>query len=1009
MPITFNRTAPGLGRRIVSGLRRFAEAWPKLDREIGVSGERWDGGLPVDPYNPDLAGAAWHAKVDEMRRVSGGVQAVEFCVTLPIMDTQWSVEGPSDEIVGFVEYALFEAMSTPWAEVVRKAALSALYGTWIMECVWTEDEDGRAILRRLADRLPATIAEYRLDRENRLESVLQKATDPRTGDEVEVVLPTDSLLLFPYRMEGGNWHGLSILRPAYKHFYCLDMLYRIANIGAERAMRGIPIGLLPAGYRPEDQKILQALVESLRLHETAGLTLPPGYKIEELGGGAMADLMPLIEHHRGELLRLALCQWVALGDTAGAYSLADPSTRFALMAWNSLASYIEAVFNRHLIPRLVRYNFGEVARPDMPRLRAAPVGQLMLLEGMADFLDKVFSHRFVVPDGERLDENWFRALVGLPEREAPAAEPATEPVKAAEPRGQVRRFAESDVRAAVARVDRDLRAGEDEWQRRSREHLTGILAELLRQLDGVPPEEVELRVDPALIEGYADWLGDWLLRAWDAAAQRLADEIGTPATGAPPVARLAARARSIAQHHAEAMRFEVHQAALRDESVERLVARFNDQLSTRLRVELTDEARTMSSAIEVSYRPDTCPAIVRAVDLTGSILVVETTNEARLAVAATAGTGRVAFSAVGDTCPLCRALDGLVFAAESDEAKRFTPPLHINCDCLWVAVEDDEEGPVETFTPERAEVIEILAVQHGHFIPPPEDLDWKSRYEPLRVPASPAKRDFVVRRVKDPETGEIVTELRWNRPRYELPGLDPKTRQTGITDIAERRPGVLDLPGKRALPDELVPSGPGGRRSLPPRAPAEEIARVEQAGRELGLDLADYADDVEIGRQANRVVETFRQAGWAAPDEVSVAQRLADEAGMTHQPVLFRRLAGDRSAVLVNPASAEWDDPAAASTFNFKVGAWSTPNGDHILRHDFAHAAHFRRDPRNYEALRNGQIPNALRARIELQVSRRATANPVEFVAEVAAGLLDGRTYEADIMALYRQYGGPEL
>lgn len=42
-------------------------------------------------------------------------------------------------------------------------------------------------------------------------------------------------------------------------------------------------------------------------------------------------------------------------------------------------------------------------------------------------------------------------------------------------------------------------------------------------------------------------------------------------------------------------------------------------------------------------------------------------------------------------------------------------------------------------------------------------------------------------------------------------------------------------------------------------------------------------------------------------------------------------------------------------------------------------------------------------------VSNYAKASPLEFVAETFAGLLDGKKYSDDVMALYKKYGGPVL
>jgi len=168
--------------------------------------------------------------------------------------------------------------------------------------------------------------------------------------------------------------------------------------------------------------------------------------------------------------------------------------------------------------------------------------------------------------------------------------------------------------------------------------------------------------------------------------------------------------------------------------------------------------------------------LVDILEMAGSILITETREETRLAVAAQSGTGRVMFSGVGDDCPLCASLQGKVFRADSEEARRFTPPLHPNCDDLWVAVGDDQVGAVDWFTKRDEEAFKPLIEQHGTFVTQPD------KYEELRVIAGPSGRDFTFRRGKKGERGTVE----FHRPRYKLPGLDPEVKITGVAETGPK-------------------------------------------------------------------------------------------------------------------------------------------------------------------------------------------------------------------------------
>lgn len=82
------------------------------------------------------------------------------------------------------------------------------------------------------------------------------------------------------------------------------------------------------------------------------------------------------------------------------------------------------------------------------------------------------------------------------------------------------------------------------------------------------------------------------------------------------------------------------------------------------------------------------------------------------------GYSRLAFSPVGTDCPLCEALDGLVFWKGSRLAKRFAPPLHPGCDCEWVEVGDDECGPHDYMTLELEAELQPLVEEHGPLVGP---------------------------------------------------------------------------------------------------------------------------------------------------------------------------------------------------------------------------------------------------------------------------------------------------
>jgi len=610
---------------IVSGSRSYAMPnQATLLRELGISGDTYEGGLVADPYNPALDGVAWFAKVDEMRRACGPVQAVESAITLPIADTDWSVDALSDEVGAFTEYAVKEAPSTTFSDVIRRAAMGAVYGTWAMEIIWKE-EDGRLVPRRFADRLPRSISGYVKAPDGGLAGVKQEGTDS-DGKAVEVEIPIVKLLLFPYRMEGDNWHGMSTIRTANRHYDRLNWLDQLSAIGAERGMTGVPYGKAPENATAEDKTTALTVLKNLRRHESSALVLPFGWEIAEIGTQSAKDLIELMEWHRGEIPRACLMDFIVIGGgDDGSMALVKSKLQLAMMAWNYWCGSIEDVLNRHLIPRLMLLNGFNLKPADMPKLRASRVGLAMLLAEMADFLATALTGKLIVPDTTGGDENFWRGMMGLPQRTdeelattwgaaggAPQAAPesAASPANGAPPAAPLqamdvrpeRAFAAVDVSVAVSRVAADMQAAEDEFQAAGAGHVADMLDALLTQVDEAADEASlvrTVRVPAELVGAYADWLTGWLDRAWDAAAARMEEETGTPVEPSADIAlRHQVTAGNLAAHHAERARFEVVQAALRGDDLAQLASAFAAAMDIRLRGDLTTEARRVAGEVD---------------------------------------------------------------------------------------------------------------------------------------------------------------------------------------------------------------------------------------------------------------------------------------------------------------------------------------------------------------------------------------------------------------------------
>lgn len=76
------------------------------------------------------------------------------------------------------------------------------------------------------------------------------------------------------------------------------------------------------------------------------------------------------------------------------------------------------------------------------------------------------------------------------------------------------------------------------------------------------------------------------------------------------------------------------------------------------------------------------------------------------------------------------------------------------------------------------------------------------------------------------------------------------------------------------------------------------------------------------------------------------------------------------------------------------------------LNHEQGHFLHFGICEK-LDNLKNFQNDNEIS--IARKVSRLATKNPLEFVADTFAGLKDGKVFDDDVMSLYKKYNGPTI
>ena len=654
--------------------------------EIGATGTAIVGGqITESDYNELLTGTSALETYDKMRRGDGTVAGVLAACSFPIRAAEWAITPASDEeadkeVAEFVEQNLF-GMTITWDDVLRQALLKHAFGFFPFEKVWRIAE-GRVWLRKLAPRLPKTITGWKFDEEGGLAGVEQQAM--QQGMIKTVDIPVEKLLVFTHDREGSDYRGMSILRPAVKHWWYKDRLYRIDAIAAERHGAGIPRAQAKEeGATTEEAARAETVLRTLHAHQKAYLVNPSHrweFDILDMKATSLKNIMgSSVAHHDLLIARAALAEFLNLGagDT-GSWALSEDKTTFFLMALRASANNIADTFNRYLIPQMVDYNFAGVKV--YPKLGYSQL-ESRNAQGVADAVAKLLQTGGITADRDL--EQAIRASLDLPPApEAPSTAPAApkegeeterRPMLAFVARTAIERLADFATmeRTLDAALDRLARVMGD-IQRRQAERLVDLAFPLVQrqEMDRIAALDVPFKAElapaalPILEELFRQGSDEVIKELRKQGANLEADPI--PEQSLTRIrafwgARLAQASRTAAA---------------------RLAGALLGEALGQVRTGTADRAALSAAMLGLSV--GTIRRIAR-----------ELTNEAfglgRANRAAKSDIERAVYSAIMDraTCGECAAIDRREFAVGSAEYAQHEPPYrrclgHGSCRCVYI-------------------------------------------------------------------------------------------------------------------------------------------------------------------------------------------------------------------------------------------------------------------------------------------------------------------------------------
>lgn len=375
-----------------------------------------------DESTPELLWPRSIDVYDRMRRQDSQVRSVLGAVTLPIRRTPWRIDpaGARDEVVQLVaeDLGLPIVGEAPqplgrtrdrfsWLEHVRLALLMLTFGHSVFEQVYRIDGEGRARIRKLAYRPAASIANWNVASDGGLISIEQhgKATGPAP------IIPVERLVVYVNEREGGNWIGMSLLRPGYKDWLLKDRLLRVDVGTIERNGMGIPV--YEGAEGEEDLSKGLDIATSVRSGDNSGAATPAGAKLRLMGvEGTLPQALPSIRYHDEQIARGVLAHFLNLGTQTGSWALGTTFADFFVSSLNAVADDIAEVASQHIVEDLVDLNFGM----DEPAPRVVPdeIGSKQIATAQA--LKLLFDAGILRPD--RSLEEAVRQTYDLPAKDS---------------------------------------------------------------------------------------------------------------------------------------------------------------------------------------------------------------------------------------------------------------------------------------------------------------------------------------------------------------------------------------------------------------------------------------------------------------------------------------------------------------------------------------------------------------------------------------------------------------
>lgn len=396
---------------------------------LGSSGTEVYAGYFTEEYLQTLRGRRGAKVYDEIRRSEAQVAMLLNAIMNPIKASVSQFEAApdvkdADLHKAFIEYNAKDCID--WETHVHEALTMLIFGYSLFETihsvVFNHEKFGTFNgLRALAYRSQKTIERWIVEPST---GELQFVEQLALGDTAKSGAPTAKmdakfLLVFTLQKEGDNYEGISALRPMYGPWFRKNLYLKITGIGLEKHAMGTVVGTIPAGQEnSEDFTKFKEILENFTAHESSFLIKPAGWEIEIVNNDFDASkVKEIIVFENTEMINSLVANFLALGQSGGggSFALGTDLSDFFLTGIQNYANIIAGVWNRKLIPDLIKMNFGP--QKAYPKLKFTGINDKAGKE-LAEILAALSGNKMIKPDMKL--EEFLRDQYRLPK-----ADPAT--------------------------------------------------------------------------------------------------------------------------------------------------------------------------------------------------------------------------------------------------------------------------------------------------------------------------------------------------------------------------------------------------------------------------------------------------------------------------------------------------------------------------------------------------------------------------------------------------------